>query len=226
MTNIQVRKTSEYQAENRTWIYSDPGQWTRASGTLDVTTFTKTTHYPDGYIPSGTVLGVITASHKLGPYDSTATDGRETPVGFLYDSDTVHDGVDSSVVPVMFQGGGINEHKLPVNSGLDEDAKSALSGKFTFFGASGFSPASTETTLSSISAEPSSMSLAVGATQQISVEGNDSTDYTSQATYTSQDEATATVTSGGEVEGIAAGSTTIDVAYGGFSDSVAVEVTE
>lgn len=69
MTDISVIKTS-YQSEDRSWLLSahgtDPG--TTPSITLDVSTFDRATHYPDGYIRSGTVLGKITASGLYGPY--------------------------------------------------------------------------------------------------------------------------------------------------------------
>lgn len=37
-----------------------------------------------GKIPSGGVVGRITASGKLGWFDPTAVDGTETPIGLLY----------------------------------------------------------------------------------------------------------------------------------------------
>jgi hypothetical protein len=40
-----------------------------------------------GYnLTAGTVLGKITASGKYGPYDPTATDGRQTAVGILMEN--------------------------------------------------------------------------------------------------------------------------------------------
>lgn len=45
--------------------------------------FTKNTHYPNGFIPSGTKLGKVSATGLYGPYDNAANDGRETLVGFL-----------------------------------------------------------------------------------------------------------------------------------------------
>lgn len=53
------------------------------SGTLDIALFTAAQHYPNGYLKSGAVLGLVTATGKLGPYLSTATDGRQTAVGIL-----------------------------------------------------------------------------------------------------------------------------------------------
>lgn len=37
-------------------------------------------------LTAGTVLGRVTSSGKLAPYDNTASDGTETAVGVLYDN--------------------------------------------------------------------------------------------------------------------------------------------
>lgn len=90
MTDISVTSRS-FQVENRSWLLSahgtDPGM--TPSCTLDVSKFTANTHYPNGYIPSGTVLGVVTSGGKVGPYDNAASDGRQTAVGILFASVTV-----------------------------------------------------------------------------------------------------------------------------------------
>lgn len=85
MTDISVLSTA-YQVENRSWLLSPHGSVTTISGTLDVSTLTAATHYPNGYVPSGLVLGLITATGLYGAYDDTAVDGRQTAVGFLFSS--------------------------------------------------------------------------------------------------------------------------------------------
>ena len=80
MTDISLR-TTNYQVEKRGWLWgthgTEPG--TNPTITLDFTNggFVAGTHYPNGYVPSGTVLGKITDSGKYGVYDATANDGRE-----------------------------------------------------------------------------------------------------------------------------------------------------
>lgn len=71
MTDISVISTA-YQVEKRSWYlgHKDYPGFT-ISGTLDVSAFTAGIHYPDGYIPSGTPLGRITATGKYGPYSVT-----------------------------------------------------------------------------------------------------------------------------------------------------------
>jgi hypothetical protein len=72
MTYIGVTNTS-YQVENRSWLLSSHGTEPGAtpSITLDVSAFTQSIHYPNGYIPSGTPLAKITASGLYGPYSVT-----------------------------------------------------------------------------------------------------------------------------------------------------------
>jgi hypothetical protein len=71
--------------DDQSWLGSAHGTSSAESITLDLSTFTANTHYPNGYLPSGTPLGLITASSKYGIYDDVtpATDGRQTLVGFL-----------------------------------------------------------------------------------------------------------------------------------------------
>jgi hypothetical protein len=41
-------------------------------------------HYPNGFIPSGTVIGLVTSTGLFGPYDDGASDGRQTAYGLTY----------------------------------------------------------------------------------------------------------------------------------------------
>jgi hypothetical protein len=56
-TRLGITSTS-YQAPKRDWLLglhgTDPGS--NPSATLDISTFTAGTHYPNGYIPSGTAV--------------------------------------------------------------------------------------------------------------------------------------------------------------------------
>lgn len=76
--------TESFSQDRRDWLGSEHGTDTPVGVTLDVTTFTAGTHFPDGYIKSGIPLGKITAGGKYGLYDDTKTDGRQTLVGFLF----------------------------------------------------------------------------------------------------------------------------------------------
>lgn len=130
MTDITVT-TKQSQVEKRSWLLSphgtEPG--TTPSCTLDITAFTAGTHYPNGYIPSGIVLGEITATGLFGPYDPAAEDGTETAVGHLFSSLTVNAGstkVGGAYVVHAF----VSRAKLPIASGtaggLDTAAEADL----------------------------------------------------------------------------------------------------
>lgn len=82
-TDISLQSTT-FQVGNRTWHRSREGNNYRPNVTLDISKFTAGTHYPNAYIPSGTVLGRVTATDLYGPYDDTASDGRQTATGILW----------------------------------------------------------------------------------------------------------------------------------------------
>lgn len=81
--------------------------------TLDVAKFTAGTHYPDGYLKSGTVLGKVTATGLYGPYDNAASDGREVARGHLLASLNV--GTLTKIGGALLVHGFVTEAKLPTN---------------------------------------------------------------------------------------------------------------
>lgn len=80
-TDISMQTTS-YQVGNRQWLLAEPD--VKLDVTLDPSKFTAGTHYPNGYLPSGTVIGKVTATGLFGPYDDAASDGRQTAYGLTY----------------------------------------------------------------------------------------------------------------------------------------------
>lgn len=82
-SDISVRSTS-YAVDNRDWLVGQHGVDVTPSVTLDISKFTKNTHYPDGFIKSGTPLGKITATGLYGPYNDAASDGTEVCAGLLF----------------------------------------------------------------------------------------------------------------------------------------------
>lgn len=117
MTDISVTSTA-YQVEKRNWLLSqhgtDPG--TTPSVNLDVSAFTAATHYPDGYIKSGIILGKITATGKYAPYVDAASDGTGTAAGVLYSSVKVPNVLDTTkdTNGAMVVHGFIDAAKLPI----------------------------------------------------------------------------------------------------------------
>jgi hypothetical protein len=70
--DIAVQTTS-FGFEDRTWLASRHGTDAARTVTLDMSAFVQGTHYPNGYLPSGIVLGRITATGCYGPYSGTSS---------------------------------------------------------------------------------------------------------------------------------------------------------
>jgi len=132
MTSIAPRVTRVVKSDHKAWVYADislqPG---RASVTLDLSKFTRGTHFADGFVRSGEPLGKITATGRYGPYDATADDGRETCAGFLWAHTDVVDGQGESVVALWYGPGAIQEDELP--RPIDDAGKADLAAWFKFF---------------------------------------------------------------------------------------------
>lgn len=80
-----------------------------------------------GYrLSAGTVLGKITASGKYGPYDDTATDGRQTAVGILGED---VDATSSDVGTFMYVHCIVDTSKL---IGIDANGQADLKGQIIF----------------------------------------------------------------------------------------------
>lgn len=127
-TDITVRKT-DFQVEKRSWLLgptgTQPGE--TPSITLDLSLFAAD-RYPNGYIPSGTVLGKVTATGLYGPYDDAASDGTQTALGLLFGSIRVPAST-GKVGGALFKRGDVDATKLPFSSGkgsLDANAKTDL----------------------------------------------------------------------------------------------------
>lgn len=104
MTNISVRRTGPFTAENRQWLVSLHGTDYTPSVTLDVSAFS--TQVVDGYIPSGTGISQL-ASGLWGPFDKAAASGKHgllfgtLPVdkGDIGGGRLIHGFVDASKLP-------------------------------------------------------------------------------------------------------------------------------
>lgn len=127
--DISLQPTETWIAENRSWLGSAHGTDVTQTVTLDTSTFTEGTHYPDGFVPSGVVLGRITATGLYGPYDNAAGDGREVAAGFLYTSTRMRSGGPDVGAPIHWHGAVIAAN-LPTDSGLDAGARTDLAAKF------------------------------------------------------------------------------------------------
>lgn len=92
MNDFQPYSYTDAVTADRPWLASLVGVQDTNTITLDLSKFTKDTHYVVSANPalqgrnvmkSGIPLGKVTASGLYAPYKSSASDGTETLVGFL-----------------------------------------------------------------------------------------------------------------------------------------------
>lgn len=136
--DISVRTVPDFVGEDRSWLASQDGTQNPKSGVLAIPLFTKATHYPNGVIKSGTLVVKATSgthSGKYGPYDSTATDGRQNAANAFHLFNTTSVDWRSAAVYTgcpLLRRGFIREANLPANSGITSGAKTALVNRYTY----------------------------------------------------------------------------------------------
>lgn len=131
--DITVRSEGPWLPEDRSWLGSAHGTAATRTITLDPELFTANTHYPNGFIPSGLVLGEVTARPGVfGPYDDAAEDGRAVAAGHLFNSTPIRSGQTTEVGAPLMEHGFVRVSKLPSGHGLDSAARTDLAGKITY----------------------------------------------------------------------------------------------
>ena len=90
-------------AGNQSWLGSGHGIGNGRTELLDISTFTGATHFPSGYIPSGTPVAKV--GGVLVPYDDTqaTVTGAGVLAGFILTDQTVV-GANDFAVPVIDHG--------------------------------------------------------------------------------------------------------------------------
>lgn len=123
--------TRAFQVGDRRWLLGEPDY--KPNVTLDISKFTAGTHYPNGFIPSGTVVGQVTATRLFGPYDPAANDGRQNAYGLTYGDVNAIKQDGSTAVKVgtsaVVYDAAVSQSKLPFQAGtgsIDADGKAAL----------------------------------------------------------------------------------------------------
>lgn len=130
--DLVVRTTSSI-SEDQSWLGSAHGTETGDPITLDLSTFTAGTHFPNGFLPSGMCLGKITASGAYGLYLDAAVDGRTVMVGHLFKPVVVaSDNVTGKAMGTILRHCQVVEAKLPANSGIDANGKTDVAGKIIY----------------------------------------------------------------------------------------------
>jgi Bacteriophage lambda head decoration protein D len=124
-------RTETFGQEDQSWLGSAHGTDMARSITLDVSTFTANTHYPQGFLLSGLPLGKITATGKYGPYNDAQTDGTQTLAGFLLTGvrvNTLDNTID--VQGALYIHGVVVAAKLPV--AVDAAGQADVAGRIIF----------------------------------------------------------------------------------------------
>ena len=115
-------KISTFGSDSKAWLGSKHGHDTAESITLDPALMLAA--FPDGEIPSGVVLGKVTATGRYGPYSNAAVDGREVARGHLLERRKVTVGQNAG--GALLWHGQVVEGKLPTGHGLDAAGKADL----------------------------------------------------------------------------------------------------
>lgn len=129
-----VLPTTTYTNDSQSWLGSALGTDEADTITLklDDARFVPATHWPGGFIPSGILLGKITASNLYVPYSNGGTaDGADTAAGFLFTPVKIRTGATRASAAFLWLGE-VVEANLPSGHGLDAPGKVDLAAKFRF----------------------------------------------------------------------------------------------
>lgn len=114
--------------DDQRWLGSAHGTSSADSITLDAALFTAGTHYPNGYLPSGTVLAQNTSTLRYGPYTTGGGTGSGTAAGVLLTPVKITSGTSTPSGPILFHGEVLTAY-LPFTSGagsIDATGKGQL----------------------------------------------------------------------------------------------------
>lgn len=99
-------KTEVFGGEDMSWLASAHGIRNARTATIDISAFTKSTHYPDGFLPSGLPVNVATEG-AIKPW----TDKEGEQLGFLLTNQGT-DGATDIPAPIL-RHGLVKTAKLP-----------------------------------------------------------------------------------------------------------------
>jgi len=122
-------RTEAVGSDDQSWLRTSHGTNDARTVTFDKSTFAAGTHYPQGFLKSGIPVAKITATGKYGPYDDTATDGRQTLVGLVFVAVSVPT-ADSDPIGTVLDHAQVVETKLPI--AIDAAGKADVAGRIIF----------------------------------------------------------------------------------------------
>jgi hypothetical protein len=127
--DLKFEQDGAFSGTSKAWLKNRKGLDTCRPITLDLSTFTGATHYPNGFIPSGMGLAIRTADNR-GVAIGTAS---SVPAGHLLDDCKVRAGNETgAAVVALFWEGIVDTTKLPANHGVT-NAMSILEGALADF---------------------------------------------------------------------------------------------
>lgn len=109
-------RSEAFSTGNHEWLASQHGVESPISGTLDRSGFTEGTHYPNGYVPAGLILGQL-ASGMYVPYNDLGTGGAEVAVAVLLFDVPVTEGSTGDLAAPILRHGFIRAANLPIAEG-------------------------------------------------------------------------------------------------------------
>ena len=128
-TDIGIEVLPGQQAPRRDWLLPTGGSYYghALGGVLDASLFAAD-RYPNGFVPSGTVLARHT-NGRLAPYAAGGANGTGTAVGFLFDAVTIKSATARPGVAYVVGFAVVRAGRLPWQTGagsLDSAARTAL----------------------------------------------------------------------------------------------------
>lgn len=141
--DIKVSTEDYLGNEDRRWLGARLGADVCRSITLDASAFASYHVSERGFVPSGTVLGRITATGLYAPYDPAAANGLEVAAGLLFNSTKIGAGTGTDLATAgdvgapLFWMGIVKKSFLPTFTGgnlgeLDAAAEVDLGGFIRF----------------------------------------------------------------------------------------------
>lgn len=138
MSDFAIEVTNVTGGTDFRWLRSSHGVDSAVTGTYDLTKGIAALRDADtGVVPSGVLVGKITATGLYGVWDKTATDGREVLAGVALADVTVINGryvvLPSGKAPFALLKHGILSRKfLPVEAQRTVDESVATTAQFVF----------------------------------------------------------------------------------------------
>lgn len=126
------QRTETFLQSNHKWLGSEHGTSNARSVTIKTTSLTPGTHFPQGFIPSGTPLAQYTGGGDVGKYTvyvSGGANGAGTLVGFLLEAVPIRNTTEDAV-GALLDHGRIVSSQLPIP--VDPAGQAAVAGRIWF----------------------------------------------------------------------------------------------